>query len=128
MENLIASLINGLLYPSESEEPVAYFTTEGPNNDPLNPGDVAELLGLPERTVVAACDPSLFWEIVTVWHPWYGPQERERTRRFNELKEWLESELSFIQYFEAGKTETTLLLVGIKEDHLCGIKTMAVRT
>lgn len=128
MENLIALLLDGLLYPSESDEPVEYLSIERPESEPLQPGEVSALFGLPERTVVTECDPFLFWELVTVWHPWHGPQERERTRRFTELKDFLESQLSTIKYFEAGKIETTLLLVGLRDGYLCGIKTMAVRT
>lgn len=66
MENPIASFIDGLLYPSESDEPVEYFSTERPGGEPLNPGEVSALLGLPEWTVVTECDPFLSWELVTV--------------------------------------------------------------
>ena len=128
METLIAPFIEGLLYPSESDEPVEYFSVEWPVGEPLQPDEIPTLLGLPQRTEVTECDPFLFWEPVTIWHPWFGPDERERTRRFAELRDFLESELSTIRYFEIGKTETTLLLTGIKDGRLFGIKTMAVRT
>lgn len=128
METQIAPLIDCLLYPSESDEPVAYFSTERPEGDPLISDEVPTLLGLPDQRVAAECDPLLFWEPVTIWHPWFGPDERERTRRFGQLRAFLESRLSSIRYFEIGKIEITLLLAGLADGQLCGVKTMAVRT
>lgn len=128
METLIAPLIEGLLYPSESDEPIEFLTWERPADISLPLGEVSGLVGLSQRMEVTECDPFLFWEPVTIWHPWYGPDERERTGRFEQLRDLLESRLSSIRYFEIGKTETTLLLTGLDDGQLCGIKTMAVRT
>lgn len=128
MEPLIAPLLEGLLYPSESDEPIEFLTWEQPTNRPLPLDEVSGLVGLPQRMEVTECDPFLFWEPVTIWHPWHGPDERERTRRFGQLRDLLESRLSSIRYFEIGKPETTLLLTGLADGQLYGIKTMAVRT
>lgn len=128
MKAFITPLLDGLLYPSESDQPVKLFSHKWPQGKPVQPGDLPALLGLPERTVVTEREASAFWDRVTAAQPWHDAQERERTHRFTELKGLLESQLTSIRYFEAGKEEITLLLVGLSGGQVIGIQTKAVRT
>lgn len=104
-------LLDELLYPSESDEPVVFFSRDWSAERPPEPGEVAVLLEKPESESVVERDPAEFWELVT----------------FVALREMLETSLTHTKYFEVGETEVTLLLVGLAEGRLCGIMTMAVR-
>jgi len=128
MKAVIVPLLAGLLYPSESDQPVGFFSREWPQGKPVQPGEVPALLGLPERIVVTEREPSAFWDRVTAAQPWHDARERERTRLFTEVKDVLESQLTTIRYFEAGKDEITLLLIGLSDGQVVGIQTKAVRT
>lgn len=128
MESLITPLLAGLLYPSESDEPVVFFTADWPNEPPPRSTEVAALLERPGRETVTEHDPARFWEPVTTDQSWYGPEEQERTRRFVALRQLLEASLTQVSYFELGETEVTLLLVGLRGPQLCGLVTRVVRT
>ena len=113
METLNVPPLDGLLYPSESDEPVERFTRDWPAAEPPQPAVVAALLDRPPGDPVTERDPARFWEPVTVEESWHGPEEQERTRRFTELKKSLETNLTHLKFFEVGETEVTLLLVGL---------------
>src|SRR5690606_18939096 len=100
MEIMPALPLDGLLYPSESDEPVDYFTRDWLAAEPPQPADVAALLDRPPGEPVTERDPARFWGPVTTDESWYGPEERERTRRFAELRECLETNLTNLKYFE----------------------------
>ena len=128
METSITPLLDGLLYPSESDEPVHYFSVEWPGDTMPLPGQIAALLGKEGSPAPIERDPSSFWEPVTTAQPWHSPEEHERTRRFIAIREIFEEHLIQITYFEVGRIEITLLLVGFYGGQLCGLVTKAVHT
>ena len=128
MESQINPLLHGLLYPSETDEPVTYFSVEWPGDKMPLPGQIAALLGKEGSLPTIEHDPSSFWEPVTTAQPWHSPEEQERTRRFMAIRENFEEYLTQITYFEVGRIEITLLLVGLFGGQLCGLVTKAVHT
>lgn len=128
METSIIPLLDGLLYPSESDEPVHYFSVEWPGDKMPLPGQIAALLGKEGLPAAIEHDPSSFWEPVTTAQPWHSPEEQERTRRFMAIREIFGEYLIQITYFEVGRIEITLLLVGLFAGQLCGLVTKAVHT
>jgi hypothetical protein len=128
MELPILPLLDGLLYPSESDEPVCFVSWPWLGRENITVQEFAALLNLENPDSVREEDPERFWSYVTTEHAWYGAEERERTARFVALQRVLEEHLIHIQYFEVGKIEVELYLVGPLEGTLVGIKTMAVRT
>lgn len=128
METSIPPLLDGLLYPSESDEPVHFFSVEWPGDKMPLPGQTAALLGKEGSPSAIERDPSCFWEPVTTAQPWHSPEEQERTRRFIAIREIFEEYLIQITYFEVGHIEITLLLVGLFAGQLCGLVTKAVHT
>ncbi len=128
METSITPLLDGLLYPSESDEPVSYFSVEWPGDKMPLPGQIAALLGKEGSPSVIEHNPSSFWDEVTTAQPWHSPEEQERTRRFIAIREIFEDHLIQITYFEVGRIEITLLLVGLFAGQLCGLVTKAVHT
>ena len=128
METSITPLLDGLLYPSESDEPVSYFSVDWPGDKIPLPGQIAALLGKEWSPAVIEHNPSSFWDTVTTAQPWHSPEEHERTRRFIAIREIFEEHLIQITYFEVGCIEITLLLVGLFAGQLCGLLTKAVHT
>ena len=121
-------LLDCLLYPSESDEPIDYFVFNYSAETPLTTQSLQLLFGLEFDTRVRERDPYYFWAHVTTKQEWYTGEEIERTNRFVAIKELMETNLSHIQYFEVGEIEVGLYLLGQAQDQIVGIKTMAVRT
>lgn len=124
----IAPLLENLFYPSESDEPVEFFSLPRTGQGEIAVREFAESLGLEATEDVKEKAPELFWSPVVVEQAWYGDEERERTGRFVELRKILAENLAHLQYFEAGEIEVGLYLVGQSDQCLIGIKTTAVRT
>ena len=128
METSIIPFLDGLLYPSESDGLVHFFSVAWPGDKMPLPGQIAALLGKEGARAAIERDPSCFWEPVTTAQPWHSPEEHERTRRFIAIREIFEEHLMQITYFEVGRIEITLLLVGLFAGQLCGLLTKAVHT
>ena len=128
MESQLLLLLDGLLYPSESDEPVQFLSLPRAESGKITASELAKLFGLAEGEEVIEREPERFWSVVTTDWEWYGPEERERTARFVEIRCLLEQELKEIQYFETGEVEVGLYLLGQSEGNIVGIKTIAVRT
>lgn len=124
----IAPLLEDLLYPSESDEPVEFLSLPRDGKEEVTIQEFSELLGRLTTDGVIEEKPEHFWALVTLNQEWYGAEERERTARFEEIKRILEENLEHIQYFEVGEVEVGLYLVGQLDQSIMGIKTMAVRT
>ncbi len=125
---IVAPLLEDLLYPSESDEPVRFLCIPGQGQEEITVEKFAELLGLESADDIVEELPERFWSPVTTEQDWYEEEEKQRTARFVELKRILEENLECIRYFEAGEVEVGLYLIGHSDGYMAGIKTMAVRT
>lgn len=128
LQTKIAPLLDGLLYPSESDEPVHVVSWPWLGREKITAGELATLLNLETLDEVSEHNTERFWSYVTTEQAWYGAEERDRTARFVALRKVLEENLAHTQYFEVGKVEVELYLIGPFECNLVGIKTMTVRT
>lgn len=128
MESEILPLLDGLLYPSESDEPVEYVCLPHAGDGCLSIGDFRKLFSVDPDTALAEREPSRFWTTVTTRQEWHDDTERERTDRFIQLKGILDSSLGNMQYLEVGETEVTLYYLGRYGTSIQGVRTMAVRT
>ena len=128
MDEMLPNLLVGLLYPSESDEPVHFLSVLWEQPGEISAWELVELFGLEAAEEVAELVPERFWSPVTVDRKWYGPEKRERTARFLEIRRILKDNLNHIQYFEVGEVEVGLYLVGQSGNNIMGIKTTAIRT
>lgn len=124
----VAPLLENLLYPSESDEPVQFLYLPWNGVREITAREFTELSGLEASEEVTEKVPERFWLPVTVERQWYGDEERERTAQFVELRSILEESLEHIQYFEVGAVEIELYLIGQSNQSIMGIKTTSVRT
>jgi hypothetical protein len=108
----------GLLWPSESDEPLEPFVWE--NGDKLTPERLLELAGAEEGTEV---EESSLAEALRTIPP-------EDTAKFDKLAKVLEKQLSGIKVYKVGdEAERELYIVGkTKDDHWAGLKTSVVET
>ena len=124
----VTPLLEGLLYPSESDESVQLLFQPRDGDGELTVTEFKELFGLQAAEDVTEKAPERFWLPVTVDREWYGAEEKERTAQFVELRRILEENSERIQYFEVGEVEVGLYLVAQSDQTITGIKTTAVRT
>ena len=122
-------LLTDLLYPGESDEPIEAVTCYLKQPEPLTVSQIKDWLMLPPSVYVEETPEADFWEPVTTEEDWYGDEEKARTRRFIELKQVLEAELSVRQVFRVGESEMDVYLLGRQADgERAGIKTKIVQT
>lgn len=130
LEEEIKPLIENLWYPSESDEPVAFITLMTTDTAlPLTDQQLHTLLELDPQMPVQQKEPEKFWSPVVTIEEWYDETEKERTRRFLQLRTHLETHLNNMQYFEVGKIEVDAYVIGqSQQGQIQGVKTMIVRT
>lgn len=129
MQEELLSLLEDLLFPSESDEPVDYISFENVRGaGPLTIEAFRCVAALPESTLIQERDPVEFWSKVTEYHEWYDDFEQRRTASFQKIKLLLEENLTGLQYFEVGEVEVKLFVLGRSEDKIEGITTTAIRT
>lgn len=124
-----SELLKDLYYPSESDEPLAYVNYPVPFEPPLTPGHVRDLILATPEIYVEEIPEAEFWEPVVTNQDWYGEEEKNRTARFTELRQQLETVLTDRQGFRVGEIEVGLYLLGRKADGFwAGLKTTVVET
>ncbi|QJD80040.1 nuclease A inhibitor family protein [Spirosoma rhododendri] len=126
---LVNPLLEGLLYPSESDEPVTFVTCYLAQEAPLTEVQIKEWQMVPPSTYVEERPASDFWEPVLTEEDWYGDDEKKRTAAFNQLKTVLDQHLTGQQLFRQGNTEVTLYLLGrLTDGTRAGVQTMVVES
>ncbi|GAB4043540.1 nuclease A inhibitor family protein [Spirosoma jeollabukense] len=125
----ISPFLTGLLYPSESDEPLAPITCYLKQAEPLTVSQIKDWQMLPPSIYVEEMPENDFWEPVTNEQDWYTDEEKTRTAKFQQLKQFLEKELTVRQVFLVGETELDAYLLGRQADgERVGIKTKIVQT
>ncbi|GAB3275589.1 nuclease A inhibitor family protein [Larkinella harenae] len=128
-ERSLSELVNDLLYPSESDEPVEYVEYPIDFEPPLTTEHVRDLLLITPEIYIEELSEADFWYPAITDQDWYVEEEKERTRRFTELQKRIEQLLNNRQVFRVGDVEMDLCLLGRKEDgHWAGLKTRVIDT
>ena len=125
----INPLLTDLLYPSESDEPLEVVTCYLKQAEPLTVSQIKDWQMLPPSVYVEEIPESDFWEPVTTEQNWYEEEEKARTKKFQELKQFLENQLAVRQVFRVGESEMDVYLLGRQTDgERAGIRTTIVQT
>ncbi|SOD82134.1 nuclease A inhibitor family protein [Spirosoma fluviale] len=125
----VSPLLTDLLYPSESDEAIEVVTCYLKQPDPLTVSQVKDWLTLPPSIYVDEMEEADFWEPVLTEQDWYEEEEKDRTAKFQKLKQVLESTLTVRQVFRVGETEIDVYLIGLQTDgERAGIKTKIIQT
>lgn len=124
----IRPLLDGLLYPSESDEPVEWIKCPLKTVEPLTVSQLKEWLMLPPSVYVEIRSDADFWQPITADEDWYGNEEKARTDAFKQLQTVMKT-LPERQLFRVGETEIDLYLLGRMPDGTwAGLKTKVVET
>lgn len=122
-------LLNGLYYPSESDERVDYLEFTIDFAPPLTVSQLKDLLLITPEIYVEEVPETEFWEPVITDQDWYEDEEKQRTARFVALKQSIEQILKNRQVFRVGEGEVDFYLLGQKADGFwAGLKTLLVDT
>lgn len=130
LEEQIGPLLNDLLYPSESDEPLTMVSCYFAQEEPLTVSQIKDWQMLPPSVFVEEVPEDWFWEPVITEQDWYGEEEKVRTTAYQQLKTLLEANLSVRQVFRVGDTEVDVYLLGRLPDGSgrTGVKTRVVET
>lgn len=125
----VTHLIKDLLYPSESDEPIEWFSFNANVKEDLSPADVEFYLGYPPSAKSEEIPVENFWGPLLTVEEWYGDDERAQVERFQSAKRLLETNLKKTRAFRVGQIEIDLYLIGqLNEKEWGGLKTKLVET
>ncbi|ADB38237.1 nuclease A inhibitor family protein [Spirosoma linguale] len=125
----VSTLLPDLLYPSESDETIEIVTCYLTQAEPLSVSQIKDWLMLPPSVNVEEIEEADFWEPVITEQDWYEAEEKDRTARFQKLKQVLENTLTVRQVFRVGESELDVYLLGLQADgERAGIKTKIIQT
>jgi len=119
----------GLLYPSESDEPLVYFEWDLSGNIPLNEQAVRKYTGKPRQVPVEKQSLEDFFKSVTEAKDWYGEDELKQAEQFKALQRLITENLTDIQVFRVGRTDIDVYVVGkTPSGKWAGVATKVVET
>lgn len=124
----IASVSDGLLFPSETDAPVLPFVWQ--ESTPFSIEALREARGYDTNTPIAKLSVDEFFGPATRAYDWHNCEEQERVRRFRALLETLMSRLSDIAAYKVGESGAIdVFVVGRAEDGtFAGVATHVVET
>ncbi|MCA1588868.1 MAG: nuclease A inhibitor family protein [Acidobacteria bacterium] len=123
----LAFACRGLNYMSETDAPLFSFY-DGPVKK-ITAARVREFADLPTKTPTESVDFADFFAKLEKVHDWHTEDQRARTRKFSELRELLETELTDLQVWRLGRVQIEIFITGIdSHGNLAGVKTKAVET
>ena len=115
LDEAIATACEGLIYMSETDAPVL----------PLSGSDAKEITDGPTQEI--SFDD--FFQRLTEIKDWHGEREKERAKKFSELRKLLEENLRNLKVLRTGKIRINIYVVGTDiNGHMMGVTTKAVET
>ena len=116
LKQAVEEVVQGLLYPSESDEPFVWIELPGAGQEPLDLERLRTALGLKPSTPLEWPDTKTFWEAL------------DAEPRFTELRATLEGLLGQLWICRAGSVEVSVYILGRHGEDLVGLKTLSVET
>jgi Nuclease A inhibitor-like protein len=118
----------GLLYPSETDFPLEFFSWDKQLQE-LTEDGVRKLTGHAPGVPVEEVGLAEFFEPVIAEQDWHGEREKESTERFRSLVDVLQRTLDDLRVYRVGETEVDAYIVGrTKDGEWAGLKTKLVET
>jgi hypothetical protein len=125
--NKLSLLTEGLLFPSESDEPFSPFVW-AINLPELSPDEVQKILSLSPDTPIEEQTIEEFFARVTTIQAWFEEVESQNAHKFQILVNELLSHLNKPKVFKVGKIEVEVYIVGRAFDTWLGLKTLLIQT
>jgi hypothetical protein len=124
----LAKASQGLLYPSESDEPFTAFTWKGAEGE-LTKEKLLKRARKPASSPVQEVPLKDFFKDLTTEQDWHGEEEKAAVEKYRNLLEALRQNLSDVKVFKVGTAKVGVFIVGkTEEGDWAGLKTTAVET
>jgi hypothetical protein len=128
VENLTMS-VDGLLFPSESDEKIKVIDWQADNPAPFDTILFRKYIGVTPAVRVEVLPWERFFEPVIAEKEWWTDFEKDRAARFSKVKELVINNLTNLAYLRAGRIEIEAYLIGQdKEGKWKGLKTLIIET
>ena len=128
VENLTES-VNGLLFPSESDEKIRVIDWQADNPAPFDTILFRKYIGVSPSIRVEVLPWERFFDSIISEKDWWTDFEKERAARFLIVKELITTNLTNLEYLRAGRVEVEAYLIGQdSEGKWKGLKTLIIET
>ncbi|MGB7202723.1 MAG: nuclease A inhibitor family protein [Pyrinomonadaceae bacterium] len=123
----ISRSCEGLIYISETDEPITAFLSERRADE--KPEKTLLQLSTKTNEQVEEINFDNFFERLTGERDWHGAKEKERVQKFRALKKTLEDNLTQLKVLKFGRVRKDIFVVGRdKDNRLLGVRTESVET
>lgn len=127
---LLTESVNGLFYPSESDEKIKVIDWQADNPAPFDTLLFRKYIGVTPSVRVEVLQWEKFFDSIVIEKEWWTDFEKERATKFLKVKELITTNLTNIEYLRAGnRVEFEAYLIGQDKD--CkwkGLKTLIVES
>jgi hypothetical protein len=126
----LTTAVEGLFYPSESDEKIKVIDWQADNPSPFDLMLFRKYIGVIPSTRVEGLPWEKFFEGILQEKEWWTEFEKERAAAFQRVKDLIVANLINLEFFKVGsRVEFELYLIGQDKD--CkwkGLKTLTVET
>lgn len=128
VEQLTAS-VDGLFFPSESDEKIKVIDWQADNPAPFDTILFRKYIGVTPTVRVEVLPWERFFEPILAEKEWWTDFEKNRAANFMKVKELVNNNLTNLEYLRAGRIEIEAYLIGQdKEGKWKGLKTLIIET
>lgn len=127
-ERSLQQAADGLLFPSETDSPLAVFFWPAEEADELSPERIAKFVGVPADVPIKSVKLETFFRPATKEESWHNDAEQEQAKRFQALVKTIKDTLDDVKVFRVGATKIDVYIAGRVESGFAGLKTSVVET
>ena len=129
LEKYINSLISDLLYPSESDEEIAYFEMQLSTAENISLANFRMFNGIRPEAIIQEINLEKFFAPLVKIEDWFGENEKKWAEDSMKLKQILLEKLKDIRILKVGEIEIDVYLFGkAEENKWAGLKTKVIET
>ena len=129
LKEQIEALTADLMYPSESDEKIAFFEMELSTAQKLSIADFRMFNGIKPETVITEISMDDFFKPLVKVEDWFGEEEKKWAEDSMKLKTLLSEKAKDFQIFKVGSVEIDVFVFGKVEECLwMGLKTKVIET
>jgi Nuclease A inhibitor-like protein len=127
---ILTTDVEGLLYPSESDEKIKVIDWQADNPAPFDTILFRKYIGVIPSVRVEVLPWEKFFESIVTEKAWWTDFEKERAIKFLKLKETISANLTNLEYLRAGnRVEIEAYLIGQDiEGKWKGLKTLIIES
>lgn len=126
---ILTNSVNGLLFPSESDEKIKVIDWQADNPAPFDTILFRKYIGVPPSVRVEVLPWERFFEPVIEEKEWWSDFEKTRAGNFVKVKELVLQNLTNLEYLRAGRVEVEAYLIGQDaEGKWKGLKTLIIES